>query len=340
MMLDEALPSIHPTVLAAEQVVEAAAYLDRHPDLSVRWPFPELDALTGPMNGGEVWFLCAISAGGKTTFVTSAIEQWWQRGRRIYVMPLETRPRAFRTYLACMACGIHPGDALSGNLRTMPDGEAKRSAIKAALSAQVKSPFVDRVMVSEQPAINVRGLENGLKEAKAFGADVVVVDHIDHIAGGEGSNLFAESKAVNDAALRMAQDNDLLLLFTSQLNLQVSRTPDHLSKYQPPRVHDVFLPSIKLQNATGMVGLFRKIRERRENELPDEYHEQLKRARKGEIAPTEVLDRTVMGVNAMKLRHYGARDGERIFLGFEHGRVVSQNERDKYTTSGYPRPVL
>lgn len=340
-MRDEALPDIHPTVLASDQVVEAQNYLDRHPDLSLRWPYPDLDQLTGPMNAGEVWFVCAISAGGKTTFVTSTISQWERLGKRIYVMPLETRPRAFRTYLACIACGIHPGDALSGNLRTLPDGDRKRDAIKQALSDQVKSPFVDRVMVSEQRAINVAGLKTGLKEAAAFGADVVIVDHIDHIAGGEGTNLFAESKAVNDAALRMAQDNDLLLVFTSQLNLTISRNPDHLAKYSPPRVHDIFLPSIKLQNATGMIGLFRKIRERRPDEVPEQYTDLLKRARKGEIAPTEVLDRHVMGVNALKLRNYGARDGERTFLGFDRGQVVPLQEKDRYTTvGGYARTLV
>lgn len=331
----------HPIHVATDQIAEAANYLDRHPDLSVRWPFPDLDNLTGPMNGGEVWFVCAISAGGKTTFVTSTIERWWQSGRKLYVMPLETRPRAFRTYLACMACGVHPGDALSGNLRKMPDGDAKREAIKGALYEQAHEPFLSRVMISEQRAINVAGLRAGLEEALDFGASVVIVDHIDHVAGGEGSNLFAESKAVNDAALRMAQDSDLLLVFTSQLNLQVSRTPDHLSKYQPPRVHDVFLPSIKLQNATGMIGLFRKIRERNAHETPDEYMEKLKQARKGEIAPTEVLDRHVIGVNAMKLRHYGSKDGERVFLGFENGRVVPLAEKDRWTTTaGYPRPQV
>jgi hypothetical protein len=65
--------------------------------------------------------------------------------------------------------------------------------------------FADFVRISPQRSINVEGLEEGLKEAQDFGADVVIVDHIDHIAGGDGTNLYAESVAVNDAALRMAQ---------------------------------------------------------------------------------------------------------------------------------------
>ena len=48
---------------------------------------------------------------------------------------------------------------------------------------------MNHVMIAEQRAINVEGLKNGLNEAKAFGADVVIVDHIDHIEGDDRSSL-------------------------------------------------------------------------------------------------------------------------------------------------------
>src|ERR1043165_8834920 len=124
---DDALPVVHPIVIASDQVTDAMAALDRHPSIYLRWPFADLDALTGPMAPGNVWFVCANSGGGKTTFIASVILRWRHAGKRVYVMPLETRPNEFRTLLACLETNIHPGDALSGNLRTMPDGEAKRS---------------------------------------------------------------------------------------------------------------------------------------------------------------------------------------------------------------------
>jgi hypothetical protein len=99
-----------------EQASEAMVDLDRHPDTFVRWPYEDLDALTGPMAPGDVWFVCARSGGGKTTFVSSTILRWLADGKRLYVLPLETRPKSFRTYLACMAAGVQPGDALSGAL--------------------------------------------------------------------------------------------------------------------------------------------------------------------------------------------------------------------------------
>jgi KaiC/GvpD/RAD55 family RecA-like ATPase len=336
----EDLPTVHPIVTASDQVADAMTDLDRHPDSFLRWPFSDLNALTGPMAPGNVWFVCAASGGGKTTFVASAIDQWRLAGKKVYVMPLETRPREFRTYLACMTAGVHPGDALSGHLRTMPDGEAKRTLLKSELAQQIQNPYLASVMVSEQRAIDLGGLVAGMKEAKAFDADIVIVDHIDHISGGDGSNLYTEAKLVNDGALRMAQDNDMLLLFTSQLNMSASKG-DYLAKYLPPRTEHIAFGTLKQRNATGMIGLFRPIRSPRPGETEDEYMKAIKAARAGTGNIADALEPNVMGVNAMKLRNYGAREGAKIYLSVQHGRCTGMDEKDHYTTGpGSPRRIL
>lgn len=328
---DELLEPVHPTVTASDQVVDAIRALDLPWQSFLRWPFAELDTLTGPMAPGNVWFVCAASGGGKTTFVASVVDLWRQEGKKIYVMPLETRPREFRTYLACMAAGVHPGDALSGKLRTMPDGEAKRMVLKSELEAQVHAPYVDRVMVSEQRAIDLSGLTVGLKEAKSFGADVVIVDHIDHISGGDGKNLYSEAKDVNDGALRMAQDNDLLLLFTSQLNMQAGKG-DYLTKYLPPKTEHIAFGTLKQRNATGMIGLFRPLRARRADETEKDFLEAMRAARAGTGNITDALEPNTMGVSAMKLRNYGAREGAKMALSVSRGRVFPMAEKDRWST--------
>jgi replicative DNA helicase len=76
------LPVVHPANVAADQICEALSALDRDVDEFVRWPYPDLDTLTGPLAPGNVWFVCAPSSGGKTTFVASTIEQWWRVARK------------------------------------------------------------------------------------------------------------------------------------------------------------------------------------------------------------------------------------------------------------------
>jgi hypothetical protein len=242
-----------------------------------------------------------------------------------------------------MSLSIHPGDALSGSLRGLPDGEVKRAAIKAELNAQAKQPYVTQVMVDAQRAINLTGLERGLQHAKRFGADVVVIDHIDHVdASADGwSNSFANSKAVNHALLRMAQDNDLLIVATSQLNnAMMGGRQDHLARYQPPREHHVFMGGIKRQVATGMIGLFRPMRARGPEESNADFTALVKGARAGTIEPSRVLEPFTIGVNAMKLRNYGSREGQRTTLAFVNGRVTDMPERDRWVTAGgKPREV-
>ncbi len=337
---DVDLPHIIPAIIASDQVIAAMNALDRHPDTFLRWPFADLDAMTGPMAPGNVWFICAASGGGKTTFVASIIDQWRIAGKKIYVMPLETRPHEFRTYLACMAVSIHPGDVLSGEFASQPNYRAMREVLKSEFMAQTQEPYVDRVMVSEQRAINFAGLEQGLKEAKAFGADVVIIDHIDHIAGGDGTNLYTEAKLVNDGALRLAQDNDMLLIFTSQLNMSASKG-DYLTKYLPPKTEHIAFGSLKQRNATGMIGLFRPIRKQRPGETDSEYIEALRAARSGSGTVTDALEPNTMGVVAMKLRNYGSREGAKSYLHVERGRVLAMGEKDRYTTgNGHVREVI
>ncbi len=342
---DGILPKIeHPEVMAMNQSIEADIHLSRHPGLLVRWPFPAVDMVTGPMGPGEVWYVCAFSGGGKTTFMGSVIDRWRLAGKRVYVMPLELQPWRFRLYLACMALGVHPGDALSGNLRNMPNGDAHADALKAELRAQAQPPYVNQVMVSSQRAITVKGLEAGLREAKSFGADVVVVDHIDHIEpnGGASDNGYRDTVAVQHAAARMVQDNGMLLVATSQLNNSiVSNGQDRLARYQPPREHHVLMGSKKRDVCTGMIGLFRPLRTRGTNETNKEYLESLKAARQGYAEPRTALEPHAIGVNAMKLRNYGQNEGDKIVLAFHSGRVEEIAERDHYATgSGYVRKVL
>jgi hypothetical protein len=332
-MIDlEELPTLHPSVLAQNQIIGALSHIDRHPSTLVRWPYRDLDGLTGPMGEGEVWFVCAFSGGGKTTFIASTIEAWRLAGRKVFVMPLELQPNRFRTYLACMELGIYPGDALSGELRSDPTRNAEREALKAAIVTQGHTSYTDQVMISEQRAINVRGLEKGMMEAKAFGADIVIVDHIDHIEGDSKGGLFSASKQVNDAALRMGQDNGLLCVFTSQLNMEIAKK-DALAKYSPPQVQHVLFPTPKLTVATGMIGLYRPLRAPVPDETPDDYARAIRDARAGITDANSALEKGVMGVVAMKLRNYGQREGVRIKLAVEHGRVLYLPERDRMGTS-------
>lgn len=318
----------------AEQIGEALADLDRTDDAFLHWPMSDLDRLTGPMAPGDVWFVCAFSGNGKTTFLSSVLNAWYEAGKRIYVLPLETRPKTFRTYWACQRLDLNPGDLLSGAYLRWPNADAVKAAVKAELALQVERSMRDRVRVKSVAAINEVRLREAVAEASDWGADVVIVDHIDHIAGGDGTNLHAESVKVNRAVLEVAQEHDIVLLCASQLNnAAMTGTGDHLAQYAPPRPNHVFMGGHKRQVATGMIGLHRKLRGPLDSEDAKSYKAAIQAARHGEVEPTTVLEPGVMGVTAMKLRNFGARENQRTFLAVEHGRVLHLSEKDRHGTS-------
>lgn len=308
----------------------------------LRFPYAELDELTGPVGtGGDVWFLVAPSGSGKTTTVCSMIEQWRQQGKRVFVMPLETSAKRFRANLACMELGFHPdpaqrlaidpGDINSGHWITFPNHGQIRQRLLEVYRQQVKAPWVDQIMVENDGAMNVEAMARAFKRAFDFGADVIVVDHIDHIDGGKG-NVADQSKRVCHLALNLAKANNLRVLFTSQINFDMIRNPNRLAKYGPPQIQHLKFPTTKVEVATGIIGLSRAIRPREATETEEEYRRAIKAAMDGEAEPHTVLDPGVTQVNALKLRNRGRNDGKRILLGYDHGRITSLRSYDHYQT--------
>ena len=90
-----------------------------------------------------------------------------------------------------------------------------------------------------------------------------------------------------------------------------------------------------------MIGLFRPIRKPRPDEAQDEYLAALRAARSGTGQITDALEPNTMGVVAMKLRNYGAREGAKSYLHIECGRVTAMDEKDRFTTgNGVIRRVI
>jgi KaiC/GvpD/RAD55 family RecA-like ATPase len=313
-----------PLVEASDQIVDALNDLNRHPDTYVRWPWAALDHMTAGMSSGDVWYVVAFSGVGKTTFVSSATNRWLDRGKKVYVLPLETAPKRFRTLLACQRLGIKPGDVFSGEFRARNDPQLP--ALEQEMRSQLKKPMCDLLRVQGAREINLATFAAACEEAAAFGADVVIVDHIDHIQAGDGSNLTAESVKVNRAALQYAQDLGLLFVLCSQLNTEALRGGDHLTKFAAPREQHIKYGSHKREVATGMLGLFRPVRAPSSGEDAEDYKAELRRARNGEIEPHHVLMPHTMGVVYMKDRNYGS-DGRKALLSVINGRVEDRDER-------------
>lgn len=312
---------------AAEQIADAIADLERHPDTYLRWPWKALDAMYGAMAPNQVHYVVGFSGIGKSTFITSAMRGWMEQKRKVVVLPLEVSAKTFRTNLACQTLGIDPGTMTSGDFHRDMNHEQIREQVSQAISDQLKEPFLSRMTILGTDNVSVDGLRRAARIAVEREADVLVIDHVDHISGdAPGRNAYESSRAVNREALRLAKDYDLLIIAMSQCNQQaLAGTQDRLAKYEPPRDNHVLMGGEKRQLATGMLGLFRPQLPPPEGAGQEDmaaWRDDMGRARRGEIEPHKALEPMTMGVVCMKNRAYGSREGQRIKLAWRAGRIV------------------
>jgi replicative DNA helicase len=297
----------------------------------IRWPFDTVDYVTGPMAPGDVWFVAGLSGGGKTTFVRRAVELWLATGRRVAVFPLETTPEKYLTEMAAVALGLPPGEVVSGRMdRESEDMKRVRDEVRrVTLDPDVGSRFIvahlDRMVVDAFEA----EVERALGE---IGAELVIVDHIDHLASSEhGTGDWSDSVKVAHAGLDIAKRYSVVVVFTTQLNGTIYQSQDRLAKYMPPQEQHIRNGQTKRQVATGMLGLYRPKRSIGPLETQEEFKALMKAARAGEADPELVLDQDAMGVVAMKLRNYGNREGRKMCLRFAGGRIADYAlEQDRY----------
>jgi len=306
------------------------------PDEPLRWPWPALDALTGGMMPGTVWYLVAFSGLGKSTFLRSAILGWARQGIGIDVLPLETTATNFKVDMAALLAKVDPGLITSGDYQKLPDGAEIRERVAENYRYCQREMYYDPerggtsmnpIRVRNLPRINVEGLWQCARDAKERqGCRALLVDHIDHVQSA-GRSPFDVSKEVNEAALDIAKELGLTMILSSQANNDALKgNNDYLVKYGPLRDSSVWMGSLKRQIATGMIGLFRPVREPHRDESAEDFAALVKRVRQGAEAPSSVLLSGAMGVSLMKSRSWGSREGQRVTLGWKQGEVVDYEQ--------------
>jgi hypothetical protein len=323
----------------ADQVGVTRADLYRESEDFLRLPYPALDAVVGGLAPSDIWFVAAFSGRGKTTLLTSVVDEYIGAGRNVYLMGLESQPNEIRTHLACReltrrwyasngqdGARVDGGDVLSGALQDRAEWPALRRLLVAAVEAQAERPMRDRLTVDGARFVTAAGLRDACRRAANLEADVMVIDHIDHIGGESGGSAsFEESVRACNAALSAAQEYGIRMLVATQLNNQGVRA-DPLAGFRPPQPHHVYLGPQKRMIASGMLGLYRPMKQ---GITPDE----IKAARDDRVDLSTVLEPNTMGVVVMKNRKQGRNEGKRVSLGVEHGRVYEIAERDRYATS-------
>jgi KaiC/GvpD/RAD55 family RecA-like ATPase len=315
-----------PQLVASEQVTDAKIAMDRPLSEYVHLPFGPVNELVGAIPPGDVGFVAAFSGLGKTTFVTSAIRGLIAQGKKLYCLPLESVPHAFRTHLACKTLGYHAGMVLTGEYkRSVPDQWPEiRKAIVEEMERQQTGEMSEQLYVSPVRTIDERAVSKAAKHAAKLGADVLIVDHVDH---GEGADPLGESIRVADRILRTTQDEGFATLATTQVNNEGVKH-DPLGQYMLPQPHHVWMGGKKRQVAAWMLGLGRALK------LEGVSRDQLAAVRARRLEAWKVLEPNCMVVGAMKLRNFGEREGHKTWLRVENGCCVEDENLVAFAKHG------
>lgn len=316
----------HPRLAAFDHASDARRALNAPESAFLHFPWPSLDAVVGGMPAGDLWYVGAFSGHGKTTFLTSLVLDWVDQGVGVYYMGLESRPHILQTHFACKRLGYDAGDLLSGAYHAWTNADAVREEVKAQILHDASEGASKGLLLSSAKYVDEFTLRAEAVMAKECKARVFVVDHVDHIQA-DGNNLYEASVAANRALLDIAHEHGFLVLAATQFNLSAVRGARSLL-HVAPREDYVKMGNHKREVASGMLGLYRPF------QIVGLDKDKVKGYNAGTVEASEVLEPNTMAVSVLKHRLYGTREGKRVFLGVEHGRVREMPERERGALHG------
>lgn len=300
---------------AEEQIDRAERFLNLTKDDFLFWPWRALHDAVGGMAPGTVHYIVCPSKGGKTTLSLSATRLWCQQGKKILYGGFEMKAETLRTMFAAQDCGLDPGDIVSGAWLDWEDYGYHRQRMVDAYAAQRKPDhWYQNLRFTSFEHVGPTQVQEMMDMAKDWGADAVLVDHVDELEGEPRQTDFAVSVASNKLILKLTKRHDLKTIITSQTN-NTGKAHDRWRDHKPLRDEIVRFGDIKKQVATTMIGFNRPVK-------PGLTKEERDMVEHGERQISEFLMVGANRFNVMASRTYGSRIGTMGLLGWERGRIV------------------
>jgi len=300
------------------QVGDAQAFLDLGAERFLRLPWPRLDATIGGTMPGTLSFLAGHPGGGKTSFLLTLMLRLLAEGRRVYYAGLESRPNILRTQIACRVLGIDHGAVLAGNAQSLPDWPDVRARLVAELERQrdLDGPY-GRLRFAPHAHVDTAAACDIMAEGADFGADLVVVDHIDHVTADGKQGLYAESRHVVQVFDSLSKQHGLKTLAATQTNW-TGRSGDPYRNHRPIQEEHLFMGGHKMHVAHWVLGVYRPLEGGR---VPKDLDKMI---RGGERPITDALAKHTVAVNVLKSRVLGDGKHAIVPLGFWRGEVLDE----------------
>jgi replicative DNA helicase len=194
-------------------------YMDRQP-VGLQTGFTDLDRLLGGFQAGDLIVLAARPSIGKTSLALSLVESAAVKfGARVAYFSLEMGVEQIAQRLISSQTGID-----AQRLRVGPIYEEDLERVGFAVDVLGKT----RIFVDESPAITPVEMRTKLRRViSEYGLDFVVVDYLQLMSGGRGSeNRVQEISYISRALKELARELKVPVLALSQLSRGVESRQD------------------------------------------------------------------------------------------------------------------
>lgn len=316
------MPDISPakalTANVAEQIADAESRLRLDFAKQARLPWDSLHDVVGPLWPGDFWVIAASTGHGKTTALMNLVREWALEHRRVWVLPLEQSAGRMRLYWAAFELELHPTIVLENRL-----SQVERQRVKDHLAWQ-RGPGRELIGFSDDEVLTPSGVFTAYEEAVRFGAQILVIDHLSHMApdrsGGQRYDALTE---ICQGIVALGKDTACTGLVTiAAAQLGRDREGDILAPFLPPKETAIQGGEVIRQTCHVALGLYRPLRSTFEKG-------DALAVRHGQSDLKQYLEPNTIGVRVLKHRVRGDAFGQIVKLGFEKGRITCPHTTER-----------
>lgn len=299
-----------PDALIDEQLADSQALMLRDQTAGIRWTWPELDRVMGPIIPGEISVVGALPGNGKTSFLMGQMDALAMQGVPVLYVPLELDPAQCRLRWAAWRLGFAIDRVVRQEWSYLPEGAEQR------VSRLIEDQRVmTHIQFASPKRLTMEGLTKWCEWAQSsYGGRVVIVDHLHRMDAGDTAR--DHRVAVTNMARRLkdlARDLSLQIIIAAQLN----RTSDPLDAYTAPVPGRLKESGAIFEEADTVLMLSRKLR----RDLPKGWKLQLLT---GQVTERDLEESGIMVATCRKHRLDDSARDRRILLRVTGGRVESR----------------
>ncbi len=290
------------------------------------FPWKSLADVTGPMCPGDLVMIAARTGNGKSLFLQNVFDALVVGGLAGLYVGLEQTASALRRKWACIRSDVRPSLVMATKPHEYgtPTYTDARALVEKQIAWQRAEPIRSLAHFSGARRINSDGMRAWTEWAANLGCKFVMIDHIDRVQHGNGSNSFHELSETIRRAKELAVEYGIVMLMASQ----VGRPSDALEMFMPPSLHNMRGAGTKEEEADTVLGVYRPLK-------TSATQQQMTAVRQGLADRDTVIEPNAMGVMVLKHRLDGVIAGKSVILNVHHQRVTDMAEKDRWTTDGY-----